>query len=259
MKNIFKALVLVAAFALLVWIMTKALIGQELMLKGGPGYTKPASAGTDYSNPASVTSQMNAWAGAFFSGNTAQYMRANGTIADLPTSMAPTGSAGGDLTGTYPNPTLGATGVTASTYAGVTVDAKGRVTAGTNGTFTNNASRSIVTNASAANGWQVSPTRPANVAYSVAITKTATIGGGSTGYVLLEIAATNSATPGDWQEVARLYNGQTITLAVALQSVQVIAGQIGCVVPVGYYVRLRSVNVAGSPSYSYQSGQEVVQ
>lgn len=105
--------------------------------------------------------------------------------------------------------------------------------------------------------FQVSATRMALVSYSVQIIVTASIAGGQTGDVILEIASDSGFTA-NVQTLAIAGVGQTYTLAIALQGVQPQTSPVTGVVPAGYYARLRTVNVVGSPAFSYRAGQEVL-
>lgn len=187
-------------------------------------------------------------------GSTAQYLRGDGSVATFPaipggtvTSItAGTGLSGGTITstGTISLPNTG----TASSYSGVTTDAQGRVTAGT-ARSQSSATRSLNS------AFQISATRDTLVSYSVQITVTASIGGGQNGDVILEIATDSGFTTGV-QTIAIAGTGQTYTLALALQGVMPQTGVLSGYVPAGYYARLRTVNVAGTPAFSYRAGQE---
>lgn len=122
-----------------------------------------------------------------------------------------------------------------------------------------NATRIIQTVAAAANGWQLSATRNATVTYSVSITTTTSIGGPSSGSIVLEICPTNSATAASWITVNAVAASQTATLAVVLQLVSVNTQSVFGIVPAGYYARIRSTSPTGTVSYGYVSGQEILQ
>jgi len=106
--------------------------------------------------------------------------------------------------------------------------------------------------------FQISATRDAMASYSVQCVITASIAGGQSCDVILEIATDAAFTTGV-QTVGIVGTGQTYTLAVALQGVQPQTSQLFGYVPAGYYARLRTVSVTGAPTFLYRAGQEILQ
>lgn len=108
-----------------------------------------------------------------------------------------------------------------------------------------------------ATGTQISATKDSTVRLNVSTSTTSTIGGPSTSLVTLKICATNNATEGSWTAVGIVENDQTITLALALNSIQVTKGQICSDVPAGWYCKLVNSGT-GTHTETFISGQQTI-
>lgn len=108
-----------------------------------------------------------------------------------------------------------------------------------------------------ATGTQISATLDSSVNYNVSTSTTASIGGPSTSLVALKICATNNVTEASWTTVGTVENDQTITLAVTLNSVQLIKGQLCADIPAGWYVKLVNSGT-GTHSETFVSGQKTI-
>lgn len=106
-------------------------------------------------------------------------------------------------------------------------------------------------------GTQVSSTEDSWVVVAGQVSTTATIAGNSAGDIIVEVAPTNSATAGDWKEWGRIGNSQVLTLALTLQSVQIVKGQVLAYVPAGHYIKARTSG-SGTVSYTLNTVKKVL-
>lgn len=105
--------------------------------------------------------------------------------------------------------------------------------------------------------FQISTTQDSFVNYSIDIATAISLLAGQAGTVFLEISLSSTFASGI-QEVARFINSCTGTLTVGLALNQIVTGNLGGYIPSGYYVRLRTQNNTGTPTFTYRSGQEVL-
>lgn len=99
----------------------------------------------------------------------------------------------------------------------------------------------------------VSATKQAYVNYNVSISCTATIGSSASGSVALQISQNAGSS---WTTIGTVSNSNAVTLAVALNSVQVSSLQVGGYIPVGALCRLVSTSSGPNGVITYLTGQE---
>lgn len=101
----------------------------------------------------------------------------------------------------------------------------------------------------------VSADRDAIVSYVVAIASDITLTGGESGNVFFEVSQDGST---GWTEYGRFENANTGTVVIGISTTDTKAGELGGFIKAGWSARLRTATVTGSPTFTYRSGEEIL-
>lgn len=110
----------------------------------------------------------------------------------------------------------------------------------------------IVTRPINSTTYTISTTKQAFVDYNIVISCTATIGSASNGSVALQYSTNAGST---WTTVGTVSNSNTVSLAIALNSVQASGIQLSGYIPANALVRMVQT-IVGTTTISYSTGQE---
>lgn len=105
--------------------------------------------------------------------------------------------------------------------------------------------------------FQISTTRNARVSYAIQIACTLSLVTGQSGTAVLEYADDSGFTT-NVVTVQTSINQNTGSLAIGLNLTQTITVTLSGDIPVGKYVRVRSVSNTGTPSFTWVNSQEVL-
>lgn len=177
-------------------------------------------------------------------------------IGSISLTPGPTGSTGAQGP-TGPTGSVGATGSAGSNGSNGSTGATGP-TGSTGATGVTGASWSVGVSTAITSGsrnfnqaYQVSSTVQSRISVSAKMSCVLSLTAGASGTILLEISANGTS---GWIYQGEINGSNTGSLTIGLNTTQITGGQLIADLPAGYYWRLTTTNVSGTPTYTFNGG-----